>query len=353
MPSPAAVIAARIDSWGFVPRILGELFPGGSPSDVAAALDTLCRTRLGAGVESGLFFEASVGSVHGLVLADGRRVVVKGHGARTSAAYLCAAQRVQRQLAAGGFPAPQPLLAPVPFGRGLATAESLLEGGVRPDAHEPPVRRALAASLAELVRLCRPLAGLEALRRHAMVLAPGALWPHPHDGRFDFEATAGGAEWIDAIAADALSRREAPAGDLVVGHGDWRAEHVRLDAGRLAAVYDWDSIIAAREPLLVGSVAHAFTADWSLPGRRQLPSLPEALAFVADYEAARGAPFDAAERAVARASLVYTMAYSARCEHSDALTDFGRRPPLAAAAPAPDGSARAFLAAHARALLTS
>jgi hypothetical protein len=47
------------------------------------------------------------------------------------------------------------------------------------------------------------------------------------------------------------------------------------------------------------------------------------------------------------------MAYTARCEHSDLLTDMGSAParPERAAEPMPPDSARAFVAAHAEALL--
>jgi hypothetical protein len=176
----------------------------------------------------------------------------------------------------------------------------------------------------------------------------------PHDGRFDFARTAGGAEWIDAIAARARRARDRGVGDVVVGHTDWRVENMRFSDGAVSAVYDWDSLAIQREPVLAGGVAHLFTSDFGAgPGWVQRPTLAEALAFVADYEAARGAPFDDDERAVARAALVYAMAYTARCEHSDALTDMGRAAvrPERAAGPTPDGSARAFLAAHADALL--
>jgi hypothetical protein len=87
-------------------------------------------------------------------------------------------------------------------------------------------------------------------------------------------------------------------------------------------------------------------------GRRAIGA-SSTCAFLADYEAARGAPFDGEEHAAARAALVYAMAYTARCEHSDLLTDMGSLParPERAAEPVPPGSARAFVAAHAEALL--
>jgi hypothetical protein len=48
------------------------------------------------------------------------------------------------------------------------------------------------------------------------------------------------------------------------------------------------------------------------------------------------------------------MAYTARCEHSDRLTEVGSAAPRpeCAAEPIPRGSARAFIAPHADALLS-
>jgi hypothetical protein len=48
------------------------------------------------------------------------------------------------------------------------------------------------------------------------------------------------------------------------------------------------------------------------------------------------------------------MAYTARCEHADLLSDFGRGPPVSPdSSSVPAGSARAFLATHAAELLDS
>jgi hypothetical protein len=337
--------------WGFVPYVVRDLFEDPSPAAVAASLDEFCRQALGSGIERSEFFEASVSSVHGLRLLDGRRVVVKLHGPGVSTAFLEAVQAVQRHLVTGAYPAPEPLLAPTPLGRGTAVVESYLDRGERGDAHDPDVRRALAVGLADLVERCRPLVDLAGLREHPMATDATRLWPVPHDGRFDFEATSAGAEWIDQIAAEAKPIREREVGDLVVGHYDWRVEHVRFEDGRVSAVYDWDSLSIGREPALVGSVAHAFTSNWTKSDWMQFPTLEEALAFVSEYENARGTPFDDAERAVVRGSLAYTMAYTARCEHSDALTEMGQSEPASARAAVPPLTARAFLGAHAAELL--
>jgi hypothetical protein len=278
-------------------------------------LDAFCRERLGAGVEREEFVAVSVGEVHGLALRDGRRVVVKAHRADLfSDAHLAAVQRVQAHLAHAGFPAPRPLVAAV----GGVTAETLLEAGEWRDAHDPAVRRALAAGLGRLVALGRLLGEPEGL--HDVVTATARLWDVPHDRRFDFPGTREGAEWIDELAAGARARLRAAAGERVVGHADWRVEHVRFARGEVAAAFDWDSLAVGPEAVFAGWAAHAFTADWSRPGLRCVPTLEEALGFLDDYEAARGAAFTDAERRLARAALVAATAYGARCEHSDAMT---------------------------------
>jgi hypothetical protein len=347
-------VEATIAGWlgnDELPLILRELFADVSPAGVAEGLAQVESRLLGAAIERTELFGAGVGCVHGGALPDGRRVVVKLHAPRVAVPFLEAMQEVQRHLAADGYPCPRPLAGPTRFERATATAESLLDRGVDADAHDPAVRRVLAAALAWLVERCRPLVGLDALRDHQMRVAPGELWPVPHEPRFDFEGTSAGVEWIDRIAEEAMA--VPAAGDWVVGHGDWRVEHVRFERGEITAVYDWDSVRIDREPALVGAAAYAFTANWSRDDLVYLPTLEEALAFVSDYEEARGAPFSAAEHRSARASLVYMMGYSARCGHSDAMTDMGRHPPrpLVSDEP-PPGTGGAFLAAHAVELLS-
>jgi hypothetical protein len=351
--STARLVARRYEAWGSVPRVVRSVFADPAPECVAAAVGGFCERALLAPIAAAEFFEASVGAVLGARLTDGRRVVVKVHGPRTSARFLEAMQTVQHALAGAGFPAPAPLAPPQPLDAGIAVAETLLDTGERADGHDPAVRRAMARELARLVALCRGLGDLDGLHDNAMATDPADLWPRPHDDRFDFAATTPGAEWIDAIARRARAARDRDAGDVVVGHTDWRVQHLRFADGELTAVYDWDSLALQREPVLAGGVAHLFVADWDV-GEARFPTLDEALGFIADYEAGRGAAFDAEQGAVARAALLYAMAYTARCEHSDALTDFGTHAADLTHAhdPAPPGSARAFVAAHAETLLS-
>src|SRR3954452_18535001 len=207
MPLIADLVAAELAASGDLAHVVRAVFPAPTPAGVADAVEGFCERALGAPVAGAEFFAASVGSVHGLRLRDGRRVVVKVHPPRASVAYLEAMQSAQRHLAAAGFPAPAQPAPPPPLGPGSALAETLLDRGEPPDGHDPAQRRAMAAGLAELVALARPLTGLDGLRQSIMAVAPGALWPRPHDDRFDFAATARGAEWIDRIATVARDPR--------------------------------------------------------------------------------------------------------------------------------------------------
>jgi hypothetical protein len=126
----AARIGGQFDEWGLGPHSVRDVFVNSSPAGIASALEEFAKQRLGAGIARLEFFDASVGSVHGLRLLDGRRVVVKVHGPRVSVSFLEAMQAVQRHLVGDGFPAPEPLLEPTPLGRGVAVVESLLDRGV-------------------------------------------------------------------------------------------------------------------------------------------------------------------------------------------------------------------------------
>jgi len=117
-----------------------------------------------------------------------------------------------------------------------------------------------------------------------------------------------------AIARERLSEAQ---GDIVIGHGDWRVENLRLEGERVVAIFDWDSVTVAPEPAFVGHNAAGFTADWTQPKGEILPTLAESKAFLDDYAAECGRPFTASELETADAAHLYALAYGARCEHSD------------------------------------
>jgi phosphotransferase family enzyme len=308
----AEVIAADLSTWSTPPHVELAIYGTSDARAIAAEVDGFCRRELGGTVARGLFHTASVGSVTAVELGDGRRLVLKAHHPERPLEWLQEVVRVQMHLASRGLFATTVCSGPAPIGRGLGIVEALVEGGEARDGHDAAVRAALAGSLAQIVAACRPLVAASTLKPQLLGAAPDALWPTPHSKLFDFEATAAGAEWIDEVAWAARARMR-PVGDVVVGHGDWRVEHVRFAGDRVVAAFDWDSLCKQSEPALVGFTAHAFCADWSREGYASAPTLEEARAFIADYEAARGRAFSAEERRSVGAAFAYSCAYTARC----------------------------------------
>ena len=246
-----------------------SIFGTDDPARIRAAVDTFCRRHLGAALERYEFAGTSGGSVHGVVLTDGRRVVVKGHRAVTSRAYLVALNGLKRNLADAGYPAPAPLAGPEPSGDGHLTVETMLPRGEPVDGHDPVVRRMLARGLAEFVARSGSHLDVFVAAPFPMLVADGALYPSPHSPRFDFAATARGAEWIDARARRARAELAAnSAGAMVVVHGDWRTGNLAFAGRRLVGVFDWDSVHAEREPIAIAPAAVTFSVDWSQPGPR-------------------------------------------------------------------------------------
>ncbi|MCY0990612.1 hypothetical protein OV203_25945 [Nannocystis sp. ILAH1] len=112
------------------------------------------------------------------------------------------------------------------------------------------------------------------------------------------------------------------ASPLVLGHCDWRVEHLRFAGDRLVACYDWDSLATRPEVSIVGVNAHGHTADWSQEQVRRVPTPEAILQFIADYEAARGEPFTRAQHRAARAWAVYSIAYGAWISIAPGDTDW-------------------------------
>jgi hypothetical protein len=305
----AEVIAKDLATWKTPPYVELAIYGSDDARAIAAEIDRFCKDELGGGVARGLFHTASVGAVTAVELVDGRRVVVKGHQPERALAWLQEIVRTQMHLASRGLYATTVCGGPSPIGRGLAIVEAFVERGATRDAHEPIVRAALARGLREIVVACAGLVGGSSLRGHLVDAAADGLWPTPHSKLFDFSRPA---DWIDEVARAARARMQ-PAGEIVIGHGDWRAEHVRFDGDRIVGAFDWDSLCKEREPTLVGFTALAFCADWSRTPPAPAPTIDEARAFLVEYEAARGRAFEAGERRLCGAAFAYSCAYISRC----------------------------------------
>jgi aminoglycoside phosphotransferase (APT) family kinase protein len=316
---PIKTLQKEIQTWKS-PFVELDCFGTDSADLIAEAMDAFCRTHLGSGLRGYLFYGASVGSTHGVQLDDGQELVIKVRPPpeinpclsldRRSLESIC---RVMKWLADRGYPCPKPTLGPTPLAKGLATVEEFLHRGQRANGFDPEFRNLIASGLAELIELLRSFEGEVAYLKHFK--RGKSLYPQPHSKLFDFEKTAKGAEWIDAFAERAR-RAEAHEGKPVLGHADWRVEHLRFQDGRIVATYDWDSLAFCPETQLVGISAHAFTADWTLEGVRRIPTAADIHAYIADHEQVRGRPFLKRERNSLFTTSVYCIAYGARCAHS-------------------------------------
>jgi hypothetical protein len=314
-----AVIADQLEAWDLDDLPLErELFGSADPEAIAGTVDSHCRALVGAGIDHYEFFDSSSGSVHGVTLTDGRRVVVKGHRQTVARDYLDVVTRLQRELAANGYPAPAPLAGPASSGTGHVTIEELCPCDDRADGHDPAVRRVLATGFAQFLQLARPYRQAFSAVAHPLKIRDGDLYPPPHSARFHFASTAAGAEWIDDLASRARAAIQTlPVGEIVVAHGDWRIENVCVVGESLRAVYDWDSVHVGREPNVLAPAVATFSVDWKRPAGDHFPSPREMADFVAEYETARGRRFSNAERRLLAASMVASLAYGARCEHAD------------------------------------
>jgi hypothetical protein len=337
------------------------------PRAIAEACIVATHHAFGSSPEKLLFYKVSSGMVAGLLLTDGRSVVLKAHQFDRSAKSLTAQRSVQQLAIVSGIPAPQPLIGPLSFANGHVTFDSYLSSGRAantlplPSEDQPKwatIRTALAQALIAISQLPFTVQPEGTLVRSSL-LAPNSIYPVPHSPMFDFTKTAPGAEWIDAIAARALAVVRAidsvetiqtiqtakadradtdesgePDGaqkplPTITTHCDLRAENVHLgeDGSTLAAIWDWDSVETATEAWHVGTSARAFSLDFSRENGTctdiGIPPVEEMLAFINDCQTARGSAYTRDEYQATIAWMHHALAYSARCEH--ALTFSGQR----------------------------
>ena len=304
MQSLAAAIANEFSEPGYRAD-LGTIVGARSDAELAGWIGELCRDRLGSDVVGARFACKSVGAVFGLALANGAAVVLKLFPSVFVELELRAIERCTAELLEAGFPMPRPLGPLFQAGDVWAVFSELVEGRVL-DAHEPAIRRTLAEMLAELARLAidpRDLP-LVATRR-------STLWGAPHRLGIDYARPDGA--WIDVRASAAQRIARAVALPEIAAHSDWSTKNALFRDGRLCAILDWDSLERGSEAEMVGRAAAEFTAQWEFPAP-VAPTPDEATAFVREYEAARGRPFTADERAVINAAADYLVAQVARQE---------------------------------------
>jgi Ser/Thr protein kinase RdoA (MazF antagonist) len=264
-----------------------------------------CGRHLGSEPAEVLFTMGHLSSVSGLALRDGRQIVLK---IRPMERRLVACAAVHRHLYDAGFPCPRPLAGPEPLGLYAADAELLVPGGdLIVDSAAPA--KAHAELLAQLIKLAPSAASVGPLAPAPPWTAwnhsfPG-VWPPADDRADDLNSEP---SWVDAVALEVrsiLGRLRAPD---VIGHGDFEAQNLRWNGDIPLAVHDWDSVICAPEPVVVGLAA----AVWPAGITSSSATVDETAAFLDAYQAARGAAWSAGDLAAAWAAGLWVLAFNAK-----------------------------------------
>lgn len=300
-------------------------------------LDRYLRDQVGSGLHQVLFRSGRVAAVYGCRLDDGRDVALKVHRRGADLAHLTAAVKAQRHLAARGYPCPRPVHGPTVEDGRVVVAETLLSEGELADATEPAVRWALVAGLAEQIELLRPLAADSVLGGSLRAGAPAwaryeqGPWPVPHDPIFDFTHRPERFGWVDDLAGEAAGvltgfGSRGLLGPDVIGHSDWYDGNVLVRPAEgsigegggsvgevvVSGAFDWDSLAARPEAVLVGMCAGSYTAGGS--ANAAAPTVAHVAALLEDYQRARPGFLVGEQWASAAATACWVMTYNARCE---------------------------------------
>jgi hypothetical protein len=278
------------------------------------ALGEWSERWLGSPISEVLFETGSLSAVAGVKLADDREVVIK---VRRSSPRLDAAYLVQRHVWRCGYPAPEPLVPPVPLGAAeCASAEQLVPGGDI-GGRRPGAAGRSAEALAWLLRVAPSIADVSDLSPSPPWAAwdhagPG-LWPAP-DGRPEGLTAVPGPGWLNDAGfrcRERLGRYRAP---RVLGHADWHADNVRWSGDKLLVVHDWDSVVYQAEAVVAGLAAAIFPASGA---SWQPATITESEDFLNAYIRARSAPWSRDDIEAFWAATVWTRAFDAKEESAD------------------------------------
>jgi hypothetical protein len=277
----------------------------------AAHLAQWCTEHLGSPPAEEIFRSGYLSVVVGILLADGREVVVK---VRPNSPRIMACVEVQRRMFLAGYPCPEPLIDVTPFGNDVATAEAHVPSGAfLPSADH--ASRAFAEAFARLIGLApRPndVSTLDpAPSWAAWNHAENGLWPYSEDSDVNLNKVVG-PKWIDDAGRHARDRLRAGGSEAVIGHCDWLASNLRWSGDALLVVHDWDSMTADSEAVLVGFAA----ALYSTVSVDELATTEDTERFIAAYCHARAREFTSDELERSWAAGVWTRAYDAKYQHA-------------------------------------
>lgn len=274
----------------------------------SGAISAWCDRWLGAPARTELFRTAHLSTVVGLLLADGRRVVLKIRP-RLDRINGCVA--VHLALWHAGFPCAQPLAGPVPAGDRVVTAELMTDDGRALDiAPEHPWQSALA--LARLVSLAPSPSAVPALAPPPPWVGwnhdEGEVWPRPDDRDGDLNASPG-PDWLDDAGRRVRARLRAYHAPEVIGHADWEAQNVLWKDARLHVVHDWDSVVSLPESAIAGAAAAVFSVRGERFGFATVQRTAE---FLEAYERARDVRWSEDDREASWAAGLWVLSFNAK-----------------------------------------
>lgn len=304
--------------------ITRSIFGTADPERISAAFAQFARAVFQSDIESCGFAYVSVGATVVVRLRNAQVVVLKAYGIEHGLPALrppalCSSFQVQAKLAQAGFSCPAILAAPQIQNRTLFMAQSYCDPGETVAPFDPQVRQCMAVKLAELIHHTRSWDAPLDLAPWMPWLAGATvkpLWPTPHNTLFNFEKTAAGAEWIDAIATRAQQVLLSIDLPWIIGHADWSLQNMAFHQGQITSVFDWDSLRVGPEAFFVGGAARCYAHDWRIGPPVRTITIADAEAFIREYETARGWQFIAEEQIAIGAAMVYTLAYGTRCAHA-------------------------------------
>lgn len=276
-------------------------------------LSEWCARHLGYPAEEVIFSIQQISAVTGLRLSDGRRVVVK---VRPPAERIRTCAAVQQLLWERGFPCPQPLAGPAPYGDAIATAEALVDGGgaLPRGGAAPHFARALAQ-----------LAGLVTDAEAPGTLEPVPYWMNwdhdldgtwPPDPNVDMNARPG-PDWLERAGAVSRTRLRAGAGlPNVIGHADWESQNLVWRGTELHVAHDWDSLVRRPEAVIAGMSSLMFPSTGTT---NEAATIEESEAFLDAYQAERRRAFARDELELAWAAGLWIGAWKAKkaLDHGD------------------------------------
>ncbi|MBB1154308.1 phosphotransferase [Amycolatopsis dendrobii] len=276
-------------------------------------LSDWCLTHLGTAPVGVLFEARQVSTVHGLRLADGRKIVLK---ARPDDGRADSCVAAQAQLSALDFPCARPLTPVISVGSLAVHAEEYRPGGEVIQGGSPEAATRYAEVFALLltalggISVTPPLPNPRWLRWDHR--DPG-LWPAI--GFLDERDQRLVPEEVTETADRARRRLLAAELPNVLGHGDFEAQNLRWDINDGWTVHDWDSLAWQPEAALAGAASGMF-ASTTPP---TLAPVESSAMFLESYQDFRGRRFSPAEQEVAWAASLWPAAHNARWEalHDD------------------------------------